>query len=176
MNEQENRTQPFVGDADVKPAVPAFVTRILMISAILTDICILAVCLLFFQTVMIASAFCAIFGQIFIRGYINMRAEFACYTKYTVGQVVDIICKPRSGKFPIIAYTVNGVSYSIEGNVGRPDYKLGQEAWVYFNPDNPRKATQKLPAEGLVFSLAGGMIWGLGVLLLITHFVNVMAI
>ena len=68
--------------------------------------------------------------------------------------------------FVQISYVIGGKSYRVEGNVGRQGYKLGEEIWVYFNPDDPHEATQELPKGGMIFAIVGGIVWGIGELFL----------
>ena len=167
MLENENRSASYIGDADVKPPVPVAIRWILFTVAILSDLAAVAIGLFLQEESMLFVLFPLGFGQIFLSSYIVMRTKRARCTKYVAGQVSGTVHHPKLGVLPIISYVIDGESYRVEGNVGRPSYKLGEEIWVYFNPDNPREATQELPGSGIVFAIVGGIVWGIGELFLL---------
>ena len=164
MLENENRSTPYIGDAEVKPPVPLAVRRLLFVVAILSDLA--AVGLLLQEKGMLFTLFLLGFGQIFLSSYVVMRTKRARCTKYVAGRVTDTVRHPKVGVLPVISYVIGGVPYRVEGNVGRQNYKLGEEIWVYFNPDDPHEATQELPRGGMVFAIVGGIVWGIGELFL----------
>ena len=166
MPNNENRSAPYIGDAAVKPPVPVAIRRVLFAVAILSDLAAVAVGLLMQEEEMLFTLFLLGFGQIFLSSYITMRTKRARCTKYVAGQVSGTVSHPKMGVFPVISYVIDGETYRVEGNVGRPSYKLGEEIWVYFNPNDPREATQELPRGGVVFAIVGGIVWGIGELFL----------
>lgn len=166
MLENENRSTPYIGDAEVKPPVPVAVRRLLFAVAILSDLAAVAVGLLTREEGMLFTLFLLGFGQIFLSSYIVMRTKRARCTKYVAGRVTDTVRHPKVGVLPVISYVIGGESYRVEGNVGRQSYKLGEEIWVYFNPDDPHEATQELPKGGMIFAIVGGIVWGIGELFL----------
>ena len=166
MLENENRSALYISDAEVKPPVPVAVRRLLFIVAVLSDLAAAAVGLLLREEGMLFTLFLLGFGQIFLSSYVVMRTKRARCTKYVAGQVTDTVRHPKVGVLPVISYVIGGKSYRVEGNVGRQSYKLGEEIWVYFNPDDPREATQELPRGGMVFAIVGGIVWGIGELFL----------
>ena len=166
MSDNENRSTPYIGDAEVKPPVPVAVRRLLFIVAVLSDLAAAAVGLLLQEKGMLFTLFLLGFGQIFLSSYIVMRTKRARCTKYVAGRVTDTVRHPKVGVLPVISYVIGGESYRVEGNVGRHSYKLGEEIWVYFNPDDPHEATQELPRGGMIFAIVGGIVWGIGELFL----------
>lgn len=166
MSIRENRSAPYIGDAEVKPPVPVAVRRILLTVAILSDLAAIAVVFFLREESMLFTLFLLAFGQIFLSSYITTRTKRARCTKYVAGQVSGTVSHPKMGVFPIISYMIDGEPYRVEGNVGKQSYQLGEEIWVYFNPENPREAIQELPGEGRVFAIVGGIVWGLGELFL----------
>ena len=166
MLENENRSTPYIGDAEVKPPVPVAVRRLLFIAAVLSDLAAAAVGLLLQEKGMLFTLFLLGFGQIFLSSYVVMRTKRARCTKYVAGRVIGTVRHPKVGVLPVISYVIGGESYRVEGNVGRQSYKLGEEIWVYFNPDDPHEATQELPRGGMIFAIVGGIVWGIGELFL----------
>ena len=68
---------------------------------------------------------------------------------------------------PIIEYEVDGKTYRAKGNVSNRDYALGDEAWVYFDPNSPSQAVQEFSHTHMVSPILGGIAWGVGVILLV---------
>ena len=167
MSDNENRSTPYIGNAEVKPPVPIAVRRLLFTVAMLSDLAAVAIGLFLQEKSMLFVLFPLGFGQIFLSSYIVMRTKRARCTKYVAGQVSGTVHHPKMGVLPIISYVIGGETYRVEGNVGRPSYKLGEEIWVYFNPDDPHEATQELPSKGIVFAIVGGIVWGIGELFLL---------
>lgn len=70
-------------------------------------------------------------------------------TAYTLGTVTDVKYV-RTGKLmgyvPTVSYTVNGVEYSGDYSFAHQSknyYKIGDEFWVMYNPENPSEFTQE---------------------------------
>ena len=112
-----------------------------------------------------------IFGPSFLIGYLEMRNKRAAYSRYTNGRVVDKVTELHGRSryiLPIIEYEVDGKTYRAKGNVSDRDYVIGEEAWVYFNPDAPQQATQEFVFIRKIAPIIGGIAWGVGVILLVS--------
>ena len=112
-----------------------------------------------------------IFGPSFLIGYLEMRNKRAAYSRYTNGRVVDKVTELHGRSryiLPIIEYEVDGKTYRAKGNVDNRDYVIGEEAWVYFNPDAPQQATQEFVFTRRIAPIIGVIVWCVGVILLVS--------
>jgi hypothetical protein len=109
-------------------------------------------------------------GQIIVYNYMDARNKQARCSHYTQGRIVDTVCKiggtwyRRWTKFPVVEFEADGQTYRAEGNDGNDQYNVGDEVWIYFNPEKPTEIAQSFPAANRNFCIIGGVCWGLGVL------------
>ena len=168
MPDNDNRS-PYVGHTDCPRPVPVVWVKGLWIVAFLLLIAAI-VCEAIYDGAFISFPF-LIFGPSFLIGYLEMRNKRAAYSRYTNGRVVDKVVEMHGRScyvLPIIEYEVDGKTYRAKGNVDNRDYVIGEEAWVYFNPDAPQQATQTFAFTRRIVPIIGGIAWGVGVILLVS--------
>ena len=168
MPDNDNRS-PYVGHTDCPRPVSVVLVRGLWIVAFLLLIAAI-VCEAIYDGAFISFPF-LIFGPSFLIGYLEMRNKKAAYSRYTNGRVVDKVVEMHGrtcSVLPIIEYEVGGKTYRAKGNVSDRDYVIGEEAWVYFNPDAPQQATQEFVFTRKIAPIIGGIAWGVGVILLVS--------
>ena len=168
MSNTENRS-PYVGHTDCPRPVSVVLVKSLWVVAFLLLIAAI-VCEAIYDGAFISFPF-LIFGPSFLIGYLEMRNKKAAYSRYTNGRVVDKVVEMHGrtcSVLPIIEYEVDGKTYRAKGNVSDRDYVIGEEAWVYFNPDAPRQATQEFVFTRKIAPIIGGIAWGVGVILLVS--------
>ena len=167
MPNDENRSS-YIGHTDCPRPVSPVLVKGLWIVAILLLITAI-VCTVIREGAFVSLPF-LIFGPSFLIGYLEMRNKRAAYSRYTNGRVVDKVAEMHGRTccvLPIIEYEVDGKTYRVEGNRHDPDYALGDEAWVYFNPNSPSQALQEFSHTHMVSPILGGIAWGVGVILLV---------
>lgn len=78
-------------------------------------------------------------------------------TAYTLGTITDVNLRRSTkgvmGYVPTVSYTVDGVEYNEEyffARSGKDYYKVGDEFWVMYNPENPSEFTQEDGDIGVV--------------------------
>ena len=109
-------------------------------------------------------------GQIMVYNYMDACNKQARCSQYTQGRIVDTVSKiggnlyRRWTKFPIVEFEADGQTYRAEGNDGNAQYNVGDEIWIYFNPETPTEIAQSFPAANRNFCIVGVVCWGLGVL------------
>ena len=168
MSNTENRS-PYVGHTDCPRPVSVVLVKGLWVVAFLLLIAAI-VCEAIYDGAFISFPF-LIFGPSFLIGYLEMRNKRAAYSRYTNGRVVDKVVEMHGRSYyilPIIEYEVDGKTYRAKGNVDNRDYVIGEEAWVYFNPDAPQQATQTFAFTRRIAPIIGGIAWGVGVILLVS--------
>ena len=168
MPNNENRS-PYVGHTDCPRPVSVVLVKSLWVVAFLLLIAAI-VCTVIRYEAIFSSPF-LIFGPSFLIGYLEMRNKRAAYSRYTNGRVVDKVVEMHGrtcSVLPIIEYEVDGKTYRAKGNVSNRDYVIGEEAWVYFNPDVPQQATQEFVFTRKIAPIIGGIAWGVGVILLVS--------
>ena len=168
MSNTENRS-PYVGHTDCPRPVSVVLVKSLWVVAFLLLIAAI-VCEAIYDGAFISFPF-LIFGPSFLIGYLEMRNKKAAYSRYTNGRVVDKVVEMHGrtcSVLPIIEYEVDGKTYRAKGNVSDRDYVIGEEAWVYFNPDAPQQATQEFVFTRKIAPIIGGIAWGVGVILLVS--------
>ena len=168
MSNTENRS-PYVGHTDCPRPVSVVLVKSLWVVAFLLLITAI-VCVAIYDGAFISFPF-LIFGPSFLIGYLEMRNKRAAYSRYTNGRVVDKVVEMHGRScyvLPIIEYEVDGKTYRAKGNVSNRDYVIGEEAWVYFNPDAPQQATQTFAFTRKIAPIIGGIAWGVGVILLVS--------
>ena len=168
MSNTENRS-PYVGHTDCPRPVSVVLVKSLWVVAFLLLIAAI-VCEAIYDGAFISFPF-LIFGPSFLIGYLEMRNKRAAYSRYTNGRVVDKVVEMHGRScyvLPIIEYEVDGKTYRAKGNVDNRDYVIGEEAWVYFNPDAPQPATQTFAFTRRIAPIIGGIAWGVGVILLVS--------
>ena len=168
MPNDENRSS-YIGHTDCpRPVSPVLVKGLWVVAFLLLIAAI--VCEAIYDGAFISSPF-LIFGPSFLIGYLEMRNKRAAYSRYTNGRVVDKVTELHGRSydiFPIIEYEVDGKTYRAKGNVDNRDYVIGEEAWVYFNPDAPQQATQTFAFTRKIAPILGGIVWCVGVILLVS--------
>ena len=168
MPDNDNRS-PYVGHTDCPRPVSVVLVKSLWVVAFLLLIAAI-VCEAIYDGAFISFPF-LIFGPSFLIGYLEMRNKKAAYSRYTNGRVVDKVTELHGRSryiLPIIEYEVDGKTYRAKGNVSDRDYVIGEEAWVYFNPDVPQQATQEFVFTRKIAPIIGGIVWGVGVILLVS--------
>ena len=168
MSNTENRS-PYVGHTDCPRPVSVVLVKSLWVVAFLLLIAAI-VCEAIYDGAFISFPF-LIFGPSFLIGYLEMRNKRAAYSRYTNGRVVDKVVEMHGHScyvLPIIEYEVDGKTYRAKGNVDNRDYVIGEEAWVYFNPDAPQQATQEFVFTRKIAPIIGGIVWCVGVILLVS--------
>ena len=168
MSNTENRS-PYVGHTDCPHPVSVVLVKSLWVVAFLLLIAAI-VCEAIYDGAFISLPF-LIFGSSFLIGYLEMRNKKAAYSRYTNGRVVDKVTELHGRSYyilPIIEYEVDGKTYRAKGNVDNRDYVIGEEAWVYFNPDAPQQATQEFVFTRKIAPILGGIVWCVGVILLVS--------
>ena len=168
MPDNANRS-PYVGHTDCPRPVSVVLVKGLWVVAFLLLIAAI-VCEAIYDGAFISFPF-LIFGPSFLIGYLEMRNKKAAYSRYTNGRVVDKVVEMHGRScyvLPIIEYEVDGKTYRAKGNVSNRDYVLGEEAWVYFNPDAPQQATQTFAFTRRIVPILGGIVWCVGVILLVS--------
>ena len=109
-------------------------------------------------------------GQIVVYNYIDARNKQSRCNQYTKARIVDTVSKiggslyRRWTKFPIVEFEVNGRICRGEGNEGSTEYRVGDEVWIYFNPEKPSEIAQSFPYANRDFCIAGVFAWCLGLL------------
>ena len=168
MPNNENRSTPYIGHTDCpRPVSPVLVKGLWVVAFLLLIAAI--VCTVIRYEAIFSSPF-LIFGPSFLIGYLGTRNKQAAYSRYTNGRVVDKVVEMHGRScyvLPIIEYEVDGKTYRAKGNVSNRDYVLGEEAWVYFNPDAPQQATQEFVFTRKIAPVLGGIAWGVGIFLLV---------
>ena len=168
MLNNENRSTPYIGHTDCpRPVSPVLVKSLWVVAFLLLIAAI--VCTVIREGAFVSLPF-LIFGPSFLIGYLETRNKQAAYSRYTNGRVVDKVAEMHGRTcyvLPIIEYEVDGKTYRAKGNVSNRDYVLGEEAWVYFNPDAPQQATQEFVFTRKIAPVLGGIAWGVGILLLV---------
>ncbi|MGC3968346.1 MAG: DUF3592 domain-containing protein [Pirellulales bacterium] len=101
-----------------------------------------------------------------IGGYFGFKSiHFELQGKQTEGQVIRMIGGGGNskGSKPVVAYTVEGKPYEIEGSISSspPAYKTGEKATVYYDPNNPGDAQIGGFVERWLFPTIFGGIGGL---------------
>ena len=168
MSNTENRS-PYVGHTDCPRPVSVVLVKGLWVVAFFLLIAAI-VCEAIYDGAFISFPF-LIFGPSFLIGYLEMRNKRAAYSRYTNGRVVDKVTELHGRSryiLPIIEYEVDGKTYRAKGNVSDRDYVIGEEAWVYFNPDAPQQATQEFVFTRKIAPIIGGIVWCVGVILLVS--------
>ena len=168
MSNTENRS-PYVGHTDCPRPVSVVLVKGLWVVAFFLLIAAI-VCEAIYDGAFISFPF-LIFGPSFLIGYLEMRNKRAAYSRYTNGRVVDKVTELHGRSryiLPIIEYEVDGKTYRAKGNVSDRDYVIGEEAWVYFNPDVPRQATQEFVFTRKIAPIIGVIVWCVGVILLVS--------
>ena len=166
MSNTENRSS-YVGHTDCPRPVSVVLVKSLWVVAFLLLIAAI-VCEAIYDGAFISFPF-LIFGPSFLIGYLEMRNKRAAYSRYTNGRVVDKVAEMHGRTcyvLPIIEYEVDGKTYRAKGNVSNRDYVIGEEAWVYFNPDAPQQATQEFVFTRTFVPVLGAIAWGMGIVLL----------
>ena len=166
MSNTENRSH-YVGHTDCPRPVSVVLVKSLWVAAFLLLIAAI-VCEAIYDGAFISFPF-LIFGPSFLIGYLEMRNKRAAYSRYTNGRVVDKVVEMHGRScyvLPIIEYEVDGKTYRAKGNVSNRDYVIGEEAWVYFNPDAPQQATQEFVFTRTFVPVLGAIAWGMGIVLL----------
>ncbi len=168
MSDNENYSAPYIGHSDCPRPVPPILVRSLWGFAIVLVLAA-TMCMIFRSEAAVSIPF-LIFGPFLLLAYLETKNKRAVYSRYTNGRVVDKITKLEGRHYsilPIIEYEVDGKTYRVEGNRHDPDYALGDEAWVYFDPNSPSQAVQEFSHTHMVSPILGGIAWGVGVILLV---------
>ena len=171
MPDNENRSA-YIGLADCPRPVPVVLVNSLWIVAILLAIAAIVCSIIRYEAII--SALFLILGPSLLIGYLEMRNKRAAYSRYTNGRVVDKVVEMHGhtcSVLPIIEYEADGKTYRAKGNLSNRDYVIGEEAWVYFNPNNPQQATQEFAFTRKITPILGSITWGVGVILLVSSMI-----
>ena len=94
--------------------------------------------------------FSSILSEAMFHCSISTKNQKKGCTAYTLGVITDVklLISGRNvmGYIPTVSYTVDGVEYSGDYSFARKSkdyYKIGDEFWVIYNPENPSEFTQE---------------------------------
>lgn len=101
----------------------------------------------------------------------NQQKRCTAYTLGTITGVKHVRVGKVMGYVPTVSYTVNGVEYSGDYSFARQSknyYKIGDEFWVMYNPENPGEFTQEdgdIDSFAKIFRIVSFVIGGISMIL-----------
>ena len=134
--------------------------KVIVIAGVASGVIDIALCLALILTRVgsfRSSLFTAILAEAMFFVSLGIDNQQKRCTAYTLGTITDVnlrhLAKGAKGYVPTVSYTVDGVEYNEEYSFarhGKDYYKVGDEFWVMYNPENPSEFTQEDGEIGVV--------------------------